>query len=248
MVYVSCWRINGTYISYFLFIVSALLPLQVAGKTPHVAAQQIKLQLTEHVQAQLTQWQQQAALTNINSTIKLKLPSGVNKLPACRTALIIEGKSQAPLGNVQRKISCELPKWELYVRANVKVSARLPVAARPLKRGEKIDATDIEWQQMTLSVSDRDFISDLNQIVGQQVLRKIRRHRVIKAYQLRPPQWINIGDKVIIEARSHGFYANMPGEALEGGGEGDAIRVRNLSSGKIITVYPIAKGRVGTLF
>ena len=80
------------------------------------------------------------------------------------------------------------------------------------------------------------------------MVRKLRRHRVIKAQQLGKPQWVNIGDKVIIEARSNGFYANMAGEALEAGGEGKAIRVRNLSSGKIISAYPIAKGRVATQF
>ena len=56
------------------------------------------------------------------------------------------------------------------------------------------------------------------------------------------------GDEVIIEAVSATFYANMIGIAMDAGKQGDAIRVRNSSSGKIITAYPIAKGRVETRF
>ncbi len=134
------------------------------------------------------------------------------------------------------------------MRASVVVKAKVPVTNRLLKRGEHVSIADIEWQVIRLDASDRNVLAQLDDILGRKVVRKIRRHQAIKSQQLDDPQWINIGDRVIIEARSNSFYANMPGEALEGGGKGDAIRVRNLSSGKIISAYPIAKGRVETLF
>lgn len=62
------------------------------------------------------------------------------------------------------------------------------------------------------------------------------------------PELVSIGDEVIIEAASSTFYAHMTGIAMDAGKQGDAIRVRNSSSGRIITAYPIAKGRVETRF
>lgn len=248
MPYLFSLLVNGTYISCFLLIFSCLLPQHVIAQEAITAPIQIEQQLSQRLTNELEEWQLQAGLLQVNSKVKVKLASGANKLKSCKTTLVIEGGSAVPLGNVQRKVSCQQPRWSLYVRAGVNVSARLPVAKRAIKRGEHILASDIEWQLVKLSVSDRDLVTDIDQIVGQQVVRKLRRHRVIKAQQLGKPQWVNIGDKVIIEARSNGFYANMPGEALEAGGEGEAIRVRNLSSGKVISAYPIAKGRVATLF
>ena len=239
---------NGTCVSCFLLMFSCLLPQQVMAQDTVTAQQQIEQQLTQLLEKELDGWQLQAGVSKVERAVKVRLPSGTSKLKPCPTALIIESSGALPLGNVQRRVGCESPRWNLYVRASVQVSARLPVANRTLKRGEHISAADIEWQQVKLSVSDRDLVTELEQIIGQQVVRKLRRHRVIKAQQLGKPQWVNIGDKVIIEARSNGFYANMAGEALEAGGEGKAIRVRNLSSGKIISAYPIAKGRVATQF
>lgn len=248
MPYLFSLLVNGTSVSYFLLLTSCLLPQQTMAQEAVTAQMQIAQQLQQRLEKELKDWQLQTGLSQVESQVNVKLPSGTSKLNACEQALLIEGASAVPLGNVQRRVSCQQPKWSLYVRSSVKVSARLPVANRALKRGEHIAATDIDWQLIKLSVSDRDVITDMEHIVGQQVVRKLRRHRAIKAQQLSKPQWVNIGDKVIIEARSNGFYANMPGEALEAGGEGEAIRVRNLSSGKVISAYPIAKGRVETLF
>ncbi|WP_223296228.1 flagellar basal body P-ring formation chaperone FlgA [Shewanella halifaxensis] len=212
------------------------------------APKQIEQAFTQLLSEELGQWQQQAGLTQLDSAIEIKLPSGAKRLELCPSKVSIDAGSGIPLGNVQRKVSCDAQGWSLYVRASVSVSVKIPVANRVLKRGEHILAADIDWKVVKLRPSDRDLVTGLDEIVGRQVVRKVRRYQAIKAVQLSAPQWVNIGDRVIIEARSNGFYANMPGEALEGGGEGVAIRVRNLSSGKVISAYPIAKGRVETQF
>jgi flagella basal body P-ring formation protein FlgA len=248
MVYVYAWRKIGTCISYFLLSVSCLFPPLSLAQENTGTEVQIEREFTQLLSAELREWQQQAGLSQLESTVDIKVPSGAKRLATCSSALTIEISRRVPLGNVQRKVSCEPMGWSLYVRASVDVSARLPVANRVLKRGEQINATDIDWKLLKLSAADKDLVTDIEHIIGRQVVRKLRRYKPIKALQLSAPQWINIGDRVIIEARSNGFYANMPGEALEGGGEGKAIRVKNLSSGKIISAYPIAKGRVSTLF
>ncbi|MCL1050890.1 flagellar basal body P-ring formation chaperone FlgA [Shewanella abyssi] len=242
------WRKIGTCISYFLLCASCLFPPLSVAQSETDTPLQIEKAFKQLLATELHEWQQQSGLSQLESKLDIKVPSGAKRLARCSSALMIEAAKSVPLGNVQRKVSCEPMGWSLYVRASVDVRAKLPVANRVLKRGVQISAADIDWKRLKLGAADRDLVTDIEQIIGRQVVRKIRRYKPIKALQLSAPQWVNIGDRVIIEARSNGFYANMPGEALEGGGEGKAIRVKNLSSGKIISAYPIAKGRVATLF
>lgn len=101
---------------------------------------------------------------------------------------------------------------------------------------------------LPLTASDQDIITDEKHILDQAVARKIRKNKPIRTNNLSAPWLVSIGEEVIIEAASATFYANMLGVAMDAGKQGDAIRVRNTSSGKIITAYPVAKGRVQTRF
>ena len=239
---------NGICISYFLLVISCLFPLPSVAKSVNETEVQIEQAMQELLSGELRQWQQQSAIKQLDFNVQIKVPSGVKRLARCQSQPTFNSANGLPIGNVQRKVSCSEQGWSLFVRAAVDVTARLPVANRVLKRGEVVTAADLEWRSVQLGMSDKDLLTQSQQIIGQQVQRKIRRYKVIKALQLSAPQWINIGDRVIIEARSNGFYANMPGEALEAGGEGQAIRVKNLSSGKVIVAYPLAPGRVATKF
>lgn len=248
MVYLFLWRKIGTCVSCFLIATSCLLPQLILAQDSMTTVEQINSEFTQLLTKELERWRQQAALSQLDAKVEIKVPSGAKRLALCPVAVSIDVGSGIPLGNVQRKVSCEPLGWSLFVRAKVSVSVKIPVANRVLKRGEHILAADIDWKVIKLGASDRDLVTALDEIVGRQVVRKVRRYQPIRAVQLSSPQWVNIGDRVIIEARSNGFYANMPGKALEGGGEGKGIRVRNLSSGKVIIAYPIAKGRVATQF
>ena len=248
MVYFNLASSNGISVSYILFIISCLFPQLSAAQTSHTTPEQIEYALQQLLSTEIRQWQQQAGLKQVDFMLNIKVPSGAKRLPLCPKKLAIDAASGIPIGNVQRKISCQELGWSLYVRASVAVTATIPVLNQVLKRGELITAADIEWKSIGLGARDKDLITDAKQIVGQQVQRKIRRYKAIKAVQVTAPNWVNIGDRVIIEASSNGFYAKMQGEALEAGGAGEAIRVRNLSSGKVIFAYPLAPGRVATQF
>lgn len=248
MVYRVFLEWGGTGVSCFLLLATGLLPLQLVAEETMDTRQQLEIELKQALSRDIALWSKRVGIKSLQQVIKIRVPSGVDRLAPCEQPLQIAAGSGRVFGNLQRKVRCDVHGWSLFVSAKVTVTARLPVANRSLKRGEFVTAQDIEWLQLTLGASNRDFMSRIEDIVGRQVTRKIRRHSVIELNHLSLPLWVNIGDKVIIEARSQGFYANMTGEALDSGGEGQAIRVKNLSSGKIITAYPTGKGRVSTRF
>ena len=51
-----------------------------------------------------------------------------------------------------------------------------------------------------------------------------------------------------MRAGETGFAATMKGEALEAGGPGDSVKVRNLSSGKVIQTWVVERGIVETRY
>jgi len=239
---------RGSFASYLLLLVTCLLPLNLVAKDILATRQQLDTELKKVLSDDIAQWSRRLGIKSLQQEIKIRVPSGVDKLEPCDQALQFDAGSGRVFGHLQRKVSCDTHGWSLFLRAKVQLIATLPVANRTLKRGEFVTAQDIEWQALKLAASDQDLMTRIEDIVGRQVTRKIRRHKAIGLNHLSIPLWVNLGDKVIIEARSKGFYANMVGEALDSGGAGQAIRVKNLSSGKVITAYPIGKGRVSTLF
>lgn len=240
--------IYGKFFSLTFLLSIGLLPLNVHAKGKITATEQISQQMTNSVAAEIAKWQQSQEIKKVSKKITLHIPSSTAKLKACRSAPQVEAAKGLPFGRIQRKISCTTEGWSLYVRAKVTLSAYIPVANKTLKRDEVVTAENLQWQMLPLTASDQDIITDEKHILGQAVARKIIKNKPIRASNLSAPELVSIGDEVIIEAVSATFYANMIGIAMDAGKKGDAIRVRNSSSGKIITAYPIAKGRVETRF
>ncbi|WP_299489607.1 flagellar basal body P-ring formation chaperone FlgA [uncultured Shewanella sp.] len=226
------------------FISNFFIPLAQAESA---TSEQLKMRMTQVLTQELKQWQKYAKVKGLTHSMTVRVPSGAEKLSLCPTPPIINS-ADIDFGQVQRKLSCPSQGWSLYVRAKVEVTARLPVFNRVMKRGEQVKAKDVTWMKLSLKGSDKEVLTKLEDIIGRQVVRKQHRFKPIKAMYLGAPVLVKIGDKVIIEAKSQGFYAKMPGEALESGSEGEAVRVKNLSSGKIILAYPTGKGKVSTRF
>lgn len=239
---------NGKAFSLTLFLSIGLLPLNVQAKGQNTATAQISQQMTSALTAEISQWQQSQEIKKISKKISLQVPSNAHKFKACSTTLKIDAPKGLPFGRVQRKVSCTSEGWSLYVRAKVSLSAYIPVANKTLDRDDIVTAENLQWKMLPLTASDQDIITDDKHILGQAVARKIRKNKPIRTQNLSIPLLVSIGDQVIIEAVSNTFYANMIGIAMDAGKKGEAIRVKNSSSGKIITAYPIAKGRVETRF
>ncbi|MGI2258610.1 flagellar basal body P-ring formation chaperone FlgA [Shewanella sp. GXUN23E] len=225
------------------------LPL-LATEPVASAATQLQQQSQQLLLERLTGWRQGVGLAPLKTRVDVKLPSGISRLSRCEQTPDVEtvSDSAALWGQISLRASCDAPKWQLVLRASVEVEAKLPVLRLSKTRGEAIAAGDIVWQWQTLSASDTALVTRIEQLQGKQVVRRIRANTPVSQRQLQLQDWVSAGEQVVIEAKSAGFVARMPGQALENGAEGQAIRVKNLSSGKVITAYPIAAGVVATRF
>ncbi|KVW99802.1 flagellar basal body P-ring formation chaperone FlgA [Shewanella frigidimarina] len=239
--------INGTRISLSICVGLVLLPLShdVYAIT---AVEQIQQRLSAAIIQDLDQWQKQQDIKQLRHKLELRIPSSAKSLPVCSQKLKVSPGKGLAYGRVQRKLSCSSENWSLYVRAMVSVTALLPVVNRNMQRDETVKKSDIQWRTLTLKTSDKDILTKESEIIDQQVARKLRKNIPIRVSYLDSPVLVKLGEPVIIEAALPGFNAEMTGVAMDTGKLDQAIRVKNTSSGKVITAYPIAKGRVQTRF
>ncbi|USD36265.1 MULTISPECIES: flagellar basal body P-ring formation chaperone FlgA [Ferrimonas] len=230
----------------------AALPL--AGSVPALASpakagEQIGAAVEQQLQRQVQQWQHDQPGRWQPTSITVVLPRGVERLSPCEAPLSVDGNANGfPGGQQQRQVSCPTPAWSLFVRAKVVMTATIPVARQKLVADQPISAEQLTWQQHQFRQRDRATLMTPDAIDGLRPKRSIRAGDPIRAGQLQSPLWVEKGQEVIIEASDGSFVASTKGVALAAGSQGEAIRVRNLSSGKQVSAYVVAPGRVKTNF
>ncbi|MBY6185919.1 flagellar basal body P-ring formation chaperone FlgA [Marinobacter hydrocarbonoclasticus] len=246
---------TGIHFSAWLPLLCLLLPPgKAAWATPPsgeaTAAQQVTRALTTTLNRELTQWSERRGLTLQQRQVRVDPVSGLKKQQACPTPLVVDPPSDQalPVGRLQRQVSCPALGWRYYVRARVFAVAEIPVPRIRLGRGHTISASDLTHNRRELGVSSQDWVFDASELVGQTVRRAVRADQPIRHSQITSPNWVSVGEEVIIQASGGSFSAVMKGVALDAGAEGDTVRVRNLSSGAVITAYPVAPGKVQTRF
>jgi flagella basal body P-ring formation protein FlgA len=108
------------------------------------------------------------------------------------------------------------------------------VAAAALPSGRAISAADVELQPRDIS-NLPDAFSDSQAVEGLSPRSSLRAGQVLQKRQLQAAILIKRGERVRIVANTGGLQVEAPGEALEAGARDAQIKVRNSSSGRIIT-------------
>jgi len=162
----------------------------------------------------------------------------------CEKALLASLESRAPIGRLSVRVHCEAPAWTLLLPAKVSVWQRVLAARYPLKRGQRVEQTDVTWVERDIGALPQGWISDSRLLQGQQLTRSISGGQLLLSSQLKAAQLVAAGEPVQILSQNGGIRVQMQGEALSGGGLGQLIRVRNLSSGRVLRARVTAPGQV----
>ncbi|WP_137821648.1 flagellar basal body P-ring formation chaperone FlgA [Pseudomonas sp. D(2018)] len=168
------------------------------------------------------------------------------RLAECDKDLTSQLESPAqPLGRVTVRIRCDgSSPWTVFVPAQVKLYRDVVVVTRPLRRGAPIGPQDVTVAERDVGTLSQGFLSDPGQIVGQKTTRTLLPDQVLAPLHLQQAEVVSKGDQVVISAQSPAINVRMPGEALANGAPGEQIRVRNLSSGRVIRARVKRPGQV----
>ncbi len=160
------------------------------------------------------------------------------RLSQCDTPLQTE---LAPGSKLNSKatvhVRCQGSKpWTVFINANIQLYQSVLVSARPMERGWIIRNTDLKLVERDLSRLNSGYFTekDRNLLVGKELTRRIPQQRLIKSQYIKPARLVKRGEVVSIVSENTGFSVKMNGKALMDGAKGERIRVRNLSSQRVI--------------
>lgn len=168
------------------------------------------------------------------------------RLPRCGQDLAARyTQTRRRSGPLSVEVRCEGKQpWSLYVPVTLARFAAVVVAARPLARGQVIAADDVAMARRRIDISTRTYFEQPAAAIGQLATRSIGSGEILDQNQLRQPRLVRRGEQVVLSLGNSAVKVSMKGEALADGTAGERIRVRNLSSARIVEGTVTAAGVV----
>lgn len=148
-------------------------------------------------------------------------------------------------GRILVKASCQGEKpWSIFVPAFVKRFVPVATTKHPLRRGQKVRASDIVLQEYDVSKLRDKYFTSIEQVTGQVTKRTLSAETPLQTNQLEAANLVNRGDEVYISANQGPISVQMPATALSNGKYGQQINVKNRSSSKVVRVRVTGQGQV----
>ena len=169
------------------------------------------------------------------------------KYPKCNKLVF----STVSLNYTLIKVFCENPnKWSIILRNKIlkpkKVKKALKLNNRyknevvvlknDLDKGSVVSPDDIKEIFVNTSINKGIAVSK-NDVIGKKIKNKILANKVIYLKNLEKNWMIEKNSKVIFENSSEFIKIKVDGIALENGDFNDKIKVKNISSGEILTGF-----------
>ena len=146
-------------------------------------------------------------------------------------------------GNTTVGIRCpDADGWRIYVTGKVAVLADVLVVRDSLGRGSPVNEASVELVERDITSLTRGYLDDPSQLEDKILKRAVSPGMVLTPNMLEVPRIIRRGDRVTLEASRGALAVRMQGEAVMDGRRGERIRVRSLSSKKIVEGEVTAPG------
>jgi flagella basal body P-ring formation protein FlgA len=217
----------------------ALIQLQFA--TNSAAGEPVAAQIELAARAQLEK--QSAAAGLVEPQFELAVVAA-RPAPPCAQPVEVEPLETRQPSRMRFAARCPGAagwKYEYLVRA--RVSALVAVAAGPVAPNEPLTPEQVTLERRDVSAL-ADTISLPGDAVGQSSRRTLRAGDILRASQLAAPLLVRRGDQVVMLARRDGIEVSTSGEALDAGGRGALVRVRNSGSGQVVRMRVTGAGTV----
>lgn len=135
--------------------------------------------------------------------------------------------------NVNVKITCDgsIP-WNIYVPVKVETKIPVVVATHSIDKGSILTEENISLSYLPALKVRGEVITDITTVVGAKAKRNISRG---KAISRKHTCLVCKGDNVTIEAAGQLLSIKTSGTSISYGHIGDKVRIRNDSSGKLVS-------------
>ena len=147
-------------------------------------------------------------------------------------------------GRTLLAVDCSRPTWQVYVPARVRGYVDALVASRALPRGSRLDAAAVHLEKRPVEDLRNGHFTRIEVVEDLETLRAVRPGTVLTEQHLAAPRLVRRGEAVMLVVRTGDFRIQMQGKAMDDGRRGGNVRVRNLSSGRVVEGRAVAPGVV----
>jgi flagella basal body P-ring formation protein FlgA len=124
--------------------------------------------------------------------------------------------------------------WTLYVPIKITVLKTVLVAKHPLMRGKQVNDEDIYQTEMDTQKLKQGYFTNKQELVGLVCKHDIAPDSPFNPYNIELPKLVHKGEQVTIVANDSNLTVSMHGIAINEGVLGETVRIKNLSSKRII--------------
>lgn len=209
-------------------VVAALLLLVAAA----AAAGNARQPLDEVERAAEAFVAQQSGSTSV---VAAKLDRRLNLAPCERRleAFLRPGARLANRTIVGVRCPGERP-WKVYVPVHLAVDEDVLVLTRALPRGHLLEAGDLTRERRDVSRLSGGYARQPSEVLGQRLKRSLRAGSIVTPAVLSTRVLVRRGQSVTLRAHNDAVSIRVAGKALMDGALNQRIRVRNVSSGRIV--------------
>lgn len=124
--------------------------------------------------------------------------------------------------------------WKVYVQVGTALFRKVVVATRPLRKGAVVSSSDFRMEERDVTRLQNRYLTDPNQLEGQVLKRDLPDQAIIGPHALGSQTIIKRGQSITLIARNSSLNVRMRGEALGNAAKNERVRVKNLSSERVV--------------
>lgn len=178
-----------------------------------------------------------------NRNGKIHLPNGYDVADLSVRNISLDRKSDkfsaligAPTGSGGEKLHT--------VNGRILRVTMIPTLAKTIRSGEVIKSSDISWTSLPDQQVSRNIVRNKDKLVGMTPRSQIKEGNPIRLNEIERPVLIKRGSLVKIQFNTAKINLSTLGKALEKGGMGDVIQVKNNASNKLISAIVLGPNQV----
>jgi flagellar basal body P-ring formation protein FlgA len=213
--------------------ITPLLANFVAAQSDNNLAQ---IQLMQNVEQYVVQQLSTADIANL-SVNAMPLDARI-EVPECPQPLTISASDEAlQQANITVKASCESSGWYLFLMVKAVQMQNVATLSSAVSPGTLLTRSNVEIVEVDKKLLRTTTFADIESVLGARVKRRLQPGQPINPNQL---CFVCKGDNIVISAGIQGLSIRTSGVAEQDGNIGDTIRVRNLSSDKVIAARVVS--------
>ncbi|MBF0162030.1 MAG: flagellar basal body P-ring formation protein FlgA [Magnetococcales bacterium] len=209
-------------------------------------------------------WAQTVTHSTVEQVVEMRLHALLEELGTGLfvTALSAPTDLKLPDGEISWELGGGLEGWQagrhtlpvtvsvegaraarIQVAVTVKQRVQVPVLLRDYKRGELVEAGDVQLREWELSAPLSGRLRNPEDAVGKAVNRDVRTGQVLLEKWLEEPVVVKRGDRVRVTLIRGGLKIETSGVAMQPGRIGEHISLRNTESKSLYEAQIIAPGQ-----